>query len=375
MNTQTKAPEADRVIGTALAPLSAGAQPRAIVPTNIDEVWRISTILIKAGLAPKDFATPEKCSVAIMHGLEIGMPPMMALARIAVINGRPCVWGEAVVGIAIATGEVEDIVETISGEGDHMVATCRIKRKGIKSYTEASFSVADAKRAGLWDDRAKVKRRDRTTGEYKDVWNDAPWHRYPKRMLKMRARVAFRDLFADAFSGLYIAEELIGGEETEMRDVTPPEAQPEKKPEPAKAAPKPAPQVIDGKAEKVEEEVYVRDREEEGEVIDGKAEPVQEEAKPEPEPTTKRPLPPKAPQRGAPQKAAEAPKSDKPNPKDPEAYRAWVKAKLAACATPDAMMEFWDGHVEADREAGGIIPPDYQDLRNLFEARLKELES
>jgi hypothetical protein len=41
-------------------------------------------------------------------------------------------------------------------------------------------------------------------------------------MLQMRARVAFRDLFADAMCGLYIAEEMVGrGSDAEMRDVTP----------------------------------------------------------------------------------------------------------------------------------------------------------
>lgn len=205
------------------AALMAGARPRAIVPADIDQVWRIAGMVIKAELAPRELNTPEKATIAILHGLEIGLPPMMALQRITVINGRPAVWGDAVPGIALGTSQLEDWKEHFTGEGDHMVAVCIVKRKGIKTPKEATFSVAEAKRADLWDDRAKVKRKSKSGGWY-EADNDSPWYRYPKRMLQMRARVAFRDLFADAFSGLYIAEELIGKDPAppaDLKDVTP----------------------------------------------------------------------------------------------------------------------------------------------------------
>lgn len=179
---------------------SAGG-PVAIIPRSIDEVWRIATLVVKAKLAPSSFETAEKVCVAIMHGAEIGLTPMQALQRIAVINGRPSIWGEAVPGLALKTGLVEDWIERIDGEGDLMVATCTVKRKGIRSPTTRTFSVADAKVAKLWG-------------------KQGPWQQYPKRMLQMRARVAFRDLFADALGGLYIAEEMIGVDEP--KDITPP---------------------------------------------------------------------------------------------------------------------------------------------------------
>lgn len=192
--------------------LAAGNRPRAIVPTDIEQVWRMAEIVLKAGLAPHDLDSKEKITVALLHGLEIGLPPMLALNKIAIVNGRPSVWGDAVPGIALGTGLLEDWQERLDGDGDHMVATCTVKRKGVKSAKTQTFSVVDARRAGLWDDRAKVKRRGKN-GEWYEKENDSPWHRYPKRMLAMRARVVFRDLFADAFGGLLIAEELIGTQE------------------------------------------------------------------------------------------------------------------------------------------------------------------
>lgn len=212
----------------ARAPLPAivsGSRPLAIVPTDLDQVARVATMIHKSGFAPFGMDTIEKVGVALMHGLEIGLPPMQAIQKIAVINGRPAVWGDAVPGIALGTGQLEDWSEEFIGDGDQMVAVCRVKRKGIKTPKEATFSVADAKRAKLWDDRARVKKRNKRTNEWYDADNDSPWYKYQKRMLQMRARVAFRDLFADAFSGLYIAEELITGElseeEVNAKDVTP----------------------------------------------------------------------------------------------------------------------------------------------------------
>lgn len=213
----------------ALAPmrdkLMAGASVTAIVPRSFEEVWRIAQLAVKSGLAPRDIKTPERAAIAIMHGLEIGLPPMAALQRIAVINGRPCVWGDAVPGIALSTHQLAEWSEEITGSGDEMTATCRVVRKmgiGFMMTKVAAFSVADAKKANLWDERPVVKRWKKDGGGQYDAENDSPWYCYPKRMLQMRARVAFRDLFADAMCGLYIAEELVGRDtDAQMRDVTP----------------------------------------------------------------------------------------------------------------------------------------------------------
>ena len=53
----------------ARAPIEAGARPLAIVPTNMDQVARMATIIVDSGLAPRGLETPQKVAVAIMHGL------------------------------------------------------------------------------------------------------------------------------------------------------------------------------------------------------------------------------------------------------------------------------------------------------------------
>jgi hypothetical protein len=119
----------------------------------------------------------------------MGLAPMQALQNIAVINGKPSVYGDAMMALVQASPVCEDIEEYIENEGTtNPIAVCVAKRKGRKPVV-AKFSVEDAKRAGLWG-------------------KGGPWTAYPKRMLQMRARgFALRDAFPDVLKGMITAEE------------------------------------------------------------------------------------------------------------------------------------------------------------------------
>lgn len=219
--------------------LQSGGAVRAIVPQDFDGAWRIANAVVKAGMAPRGLETSEKAMVAIMHGMEVGMTPMAALQSIAVVNGRPTIWGDGAIGLVRGSGKCEWIKERIEGDGDNMVAICDVKRKGEADPIRATFSVADAKKAGLWG-------------------KQGPWQQYPKRMLAMRARAfALRDGFADILRGLGIAEEVQDTPAPDARSVTPPS--PPRAPSPPQIA---APVE---EAETIEHEQVV---EETGEVIE-----------------------------------------------------------------------------------------------------------
>jgi len=114
---------------------------------------------------------------------------MQALQSIAVVNGRPSIFGDAALAVVKASPVCEYVTEAIEGEGEQMAAICTAKRRGYPTPTVVKFTVADAKKANLWG----------KTG---------PWTQYPKRMLQMRARgFALRDAFPDALRGMVTAEE------------------------------------------------------------------------------------------------------------------------------------------------------------------------
>lgn len=183
-------------MSTNVVALKSGGQIAAIVPQSIEEVFRLSQGIANSGLAPKGMDKPEQITVAILTGLEIGLPPMFAIQKIAVINGRPSIWGDAVPALLWSKGF--KLRERMEGEGETRTAICELVRPDGEKV-ERSFNVAMARKAGLWG----------KTG---------PWTQHPDRMLQMRARgFTCRDGAADALSGLYLSEEL----EQPMRDITP----------------------------------------------------------------------------------------------------------------------------------------------------------
>jgi hypothetical protein len=157
---------------------------------SFDDAFRFAKMVAASEFAPKDFrGKPESCLLAIQHGAEIGLSPMQSLQNIACINGRPAIWGDAALALCLASQVCDGIHETIEGDGDNMTAVCKTSRKGKDANVVAQFSVADAKKAGLWG-------------------KSGPWTQYPKRMLQLRARgFALRDAFPDVLRGLVTAEE------------------------------------------------------------------------------------------------------------------------------------------------------------------------
>lgn len=170
----------------------------SIVPHNLDEAYRLAKAVSMSGLSPNDMKQPEQILVAILHGMEIGLKPMQAIQSIAVINGRPSLWGSSALALVRSSGLLESFKETMEGEGDSRVAICALKRRNEDAPDPFKFSVEDAKTAKLWQKRGR-------SGQ------DTPWITHPDRMLKMRARgFALRDVFPDVIAGMYLAEELQG---------------------------------------------------------------------------------------------------------------------------------------------------------------------
>jgi hypothetical protein len=157
---------------------------------SFDDAFRFSKMVAASEFAPKDFkGKPESCMLAIQHGSEVGLSPMQSLQSIAVINGRPTIWGDAALALVQSSPVCEYVKEYLEGQGDNLTAVCEAKRRGYPAPTVSRFSMADAKRAGL-------------------AGKSGPWSQYPERMLALRARgFALRNAFADALRGLITAEE------------------------------------------------------------------------------------------------------------------------------------------------------------------------
>lgn len=169
-------------------PLQPSPFAEIFVPRNLDEAMRLCDMLSDSELVPKDFQRkPANCFVAIQCGAEIGLKPIQSLWNIAVINGRPALWGDAQLALVRSSPHCEYVLE---GEDADGTAVCRAKRRGEPEQMR-TFSVADQKTAGL-------------------LGKAGPHTQYPKRMRQLRARgFALRDVFTDVLKGIPQAEEVL----------------------------------------------------------------------------------------------------------------------------------------------------------------------
>src|SRR6185295_3357979 len=201
----------------AIAPI----ERTSLEPKTIDEAMRFAALLAKSTMVPRDYVgKPENILVAVAWGREIGLGTLQALQNIAVINGRPSIYGDAMLALVRGSGICSYVHESIEGDGDAKKAICRTLRKGEPQETVAEFSIADAKKASLWG-------------------KSGPWSQYPERMLKMRARsFALRDAYADVLRGVIAAEEARDIPADEFRGPTL-----DHEPSPAESTPPPPPPI------------------------------------------------------------------------------------------------------------------------------------
>lgn len=247
--------------------LPAGGQVVAVVPQSVEEIFRLSKGVVQSGLAP--YALTGKTNtdelfnkavsavaIVVMAGAELGLPPMVALRSFTAINGRPALYGDGLINVVRRSGRAKALVVNYTRgrdfrlfvkagmipependaeaaelkadflswpEDDRIGGFCDATRNDTGESKVVIFTVAQAKRAGLWQTETEVM---------KDVWeggqkvrrkvpNDSPWFRYPERMLGWRAAgFCLRELFGDVLGGItddWEARE-IGG----MVDITPP---------------------------------------------------------------------------------------------------------------------------------------------------------
>lgn len=174
-----------------------------IVPSNIEEAYRMAVAIVGGRLAPDSYNNdPQKVMLGLMAAMEAGLPPLAGLRNIAIINGRPAMWGDSLMALVQSKNLITDYNEEQVGAHpnsndlsvwpDEFGVRVTIKRRGQEGAYVGEFTVGDAKRAKLWLNARRV-----------------PWIEYPLVMLKHRARAfALRTGFADALMGIAIREEI-----------------------------------------------------------------------------------------------------------------------------------------------------------------------
>lgn len=164
-------------------------QAFSLAPASLSEAMEFAKMMADSEMVPKSFrGKPGDVLIAVQMGSEVGLQPMASIQNIAVINGKPGIYGDAGKAILQSKGCIldEDDIEIVKKNGR---ARCKITRPGWPPV-ERTYSIENAKVAGLWN-------------------KEGPWKTNPERQMAWRAFwFAARDVASDLLKGLGGAEEL-----------------------------------------------------------------------------------------------------------------------------------------------------------------------
>lgn len=166
---------------------------------TFEDLYRVSTQLLKSGMLPKAYDTVEKIMTGVTLVRELKLPPLSGLRQLAIINGSPSLWGELPLALVRNSGLLESIDEFLIDkdykricfenrnlDAEIYAAICVIKRKECEQKSFA-YTKMDA---------------DLNPNSRGIVWKS-----YRSIMMKRRARsIALKDEFGDVLGGIAIAE-------------------------------------------------------------------------------------------------------------------------------------------------------------------------
>jgi hypothetical protein len=176
---------------------AAPSLPEFLAPRSLAAVRELAQRIACAEWAPETYRDFEgtysvaKIELAIMQGAVVGLGPIASVQSIALIDGKPAIWGDGALAVVEGSGLLDDMSEEyVTDDEEGLTAISTLRRRHRPTPIVGRFSIAMAEQAQL-------------------TQKEGPWRSYPRRMLMMRARSwALRDGFADVLRGLAIREEV-----------------------------------------------------------------------------------------------------------------------------------------------------------------------
>jgi len=161
------------------------------------------------GMVPKPGAS-EAVLLVVQAGKEVGMSILNAIQQIVPVNNTLTIKGDGAKALIMASKLCSKWKEEEVGTGDDWGIKITAQRKDTGEEKISTFTISDAKRAGLWITDEQAAKTEKL--KY------SPWYKYGKRMLRYRS-LGFicRDLFPDVLQGIYVFEEVEDYERESLR--------------------------------------------------------------------------------------------------------------------------------------------------------------
>jgi hypothetical protein len=159
--------------------ISNDPSPSRYEPKNMDEAMSFARAMVASGVIPH-LKSVEAAFIVLATGAELGLSAMQSLRCIHVIDNRPSLSADLVVGL-VKRSPVCRWFRLISS--DTQSATYETLRRNEPVPTSYTYSLDDARRAGLLSKN--------------------PWRLYPSAMLRARAASTLaRMVYPDLVAGL-----------------------------------------------------------------------------------------------------------------------------------------------------------------------------
>jgi hypothetical protein len=92
-----------------------------LTPRSLDEIKELAKMIALAEWAPECYRdidgnfVLQKLELGIMHGASVGLGPIAAVQSIAIINGKPSIWGDGALSVIEHSGLLEDMAGVRGG--------------------------------------------------------------------------------------------------------------------------------------------------------------------------------------------------------------------------------------------------------------------
>ncbi len=126
----------------------------AMVPQSVQEALEFARLMANSGMVPDIYAGQAGRVLAAMQlGAEVGLPPMTALQRIFIQNGKPTMDTRGCLAIVEASGYL--IAKSETWDAVTKTATVMVQRKGRDPIVR-TFSEEDAKRVHCKENQQSI---------------------------------------------------------------------------------------------------------------------------------------------------------------------------------------------------------------------------
>ena len=154
-------------------------------PINLPALFQLAEALIQSGMMPDHIRNPGAVVATVLSGQELGLGPMASIRTIHMVKGRPVIGADAQLALLHRAGISSRWLET-----SDTVARLALWRHDPADSAEWSYTIADAKRAGL---------------EGRDVWR-----KHTAAMLRARCiSSAARGYAPEVLMGVYTPDEAL----------------------------------------------------------------------------------------------------------------------------------------------------------------------